>query len=199
MQHRFVTFAAFAAAASAGLVAALVFASTAAAWSPSSLPPGFYTDRIVDVAQNSPCPEAYRIHSPSSFSDPFCTSSPTYQQDFDAWVDARYTPPAATTATTAALPGTTTNATSPVTTTGPAAAQPAPPPATTTDYQAQIDDLKSQIAALKVRVDRLEAAADAEWLAYHDALASGVDPVIASMIARQTGYDLIHGTGPFSP
>lgn len=197
MQHRFVTFAAVPALAAAGLLAALVFASTASAWSPSDLPPGFYTDRIVDVAPSSPCPEAYRLHSPSSFSDPFCTNSPTYQQDFDAWIDARYTAPATTTATTDTFSSTTTDAsTSPATTTAPTSTQPAPP--ATTDYQAQIDDLKSQVSALKLRVDHLEAAADAEWLSYHDALGAGVDPVIASMIARQTGYDLIHGTGIFS-
>lgn len=196
MRHRFLTLASLPALAAAGILAALTLAPAANAWNPSSLPPGWTADHIIDVAQGSPCPEAYRIRTPTMFSDPFCTNSPTYQQDFDAWVDTHYTAPATTTATFSST--TTAASTTPATATDPTSTQPAPP-AATTDYQAQIDDLKSQIAALKLRVDRLEAAADAEWLAYHDALVAGVDPVIASMIARQAGYDLIHGTGAFAP
>lgn len=198
MPHRFVAFAAVPALAAAGILAALTLAAPAKAWDVFHLPPGWSYEDVYNVLPGN-CEHAVVIRPPGQIGPSFCLASSTWQADLDAWVTANYTAPATTTA-----PGTISSTTTEATTTStePTSTQPTPgaaPPAPATDYQAQIDDLKSQIAALKLRVDRLEAAADAEWLAYHDALASGVDPVIASMIARQAGYDLIHGTGAFAP
>lgn len=194
MKKPLATIVSLAGLAAVGTLAALTLASPALAWGPTDLPPGWSVIHMSTLGSGY-CHESYTILTTghADISSPFCTDSPTYQADFDAWIDARYTLP--TTAATTA-PATVAATVTVTTETQPAAPL---PPSTTADAQAQIADLQSQIAALRLRVDHLEAAADAEWLAYHDALVAGVDPIIASMIARQTGYDLIHGTGAFAP
>lgn len=154
MKRRITTFAGLAAALAAGLLVALTLAASAFAWSPDSLPPGFTVDHIRAVGAAT-CEDSYRIHSsmPGVFSDPFCTDSPTYQQDFDAWVNAHYTPPATTTAaSTTATTSTVPASTDPVTTTD-AAPAPAPAPSVTTDAQVTTD----AIAGLQAQIDALRA------------------------------------------
>lgn len=213
---------ALAALAAAGVLAALAFAPSASAWSPTQLPPGWTIHHIIAI--NTPvCPERYQIleYTAGVFKDvspEFCIDSPTYQQDFDAWIDARYTAPVTTTAPppvtttvviTTTTPGATTTAPA-ETTTLPAA--PAPPPSTTNvvtvittvspveqSLQAQIDALTAQIAALTDRVTRLEKAGDASWLAYQQAIAKGDDPGMAADIARGTWLNVVYGLGDFAP
>lgn len=208
----------------AGALAALSLGvGRASAWSPTDLPPGWTISHELSNAQT--CPEAWRIHTPSNadFSDPFCTDSPTYQQDFDAWVDARYTAPPPTTAATTVPPLTTTvviTTTTPAdTNTTPASTDPNPnpPPApapqqpvtntftvTTTaspveqSLQAQIDALSAQIAGLTNRVTRLEKASDAAWLAFQQAIANGDDVAAAAAIARGTAMNVIYHLGDFA-
>jgi hypothetical protein len=150
----------------AGVLLALTLAASALAWSPSSLPPGWGVDHII-AANATSCPSAYRIRttSPGVFSDPLCEDSPTYQHDFDAFVDAHYTAPTTQASTTAAV-----ITEPPATTTDPAPA-PAPQPVPTTTatttvqgltpaeqaLQDQIDQLRAQLAALTDRVSAIEA------------------------------------------
>jgi hypothetical protein len=159
-----------------GLFVGLSFASDALAWSPGNLPPGWSTDHVIAV--NAPsCPSAYRIHTATAgvFSDPICEDSPTYQADFDAYVDAHYTPPAppapppTTTAASTTTPATTTApATTDVTTTAPAVTatdpvttQPAPAPPTPTDTTttatATVATTDPVIANLQAQIDALHA------------------------------------------
>lgn len=105
-------------ALAAGFLAALSLAPAAFAWSPSDLPPGWYTEHIVGL-HTSTCTESYRIWTSDRgvFSDPFCTDSPSYQADFDGWVNAHYTPPPSSTTTASSTVTVTTTA---ATTTAPA-------------------------------------------------------------------------------
>jgi hypothetical protein len=117
----------------AGVLLALTLAASALAWSPSSLPPGWGVDHII-AANATSCPSAYRIR----------------------------TTQASTTAAVITEP--------PATTTDPAPA-PAPQPVPTTTatttvqgltpaeqaLQDQIDQLRTQLAALTDRVTAIEA------------------------------------------
>lgn len=203
--------------AAAGAFAALVIATPASAWSPSNLPSGWSVSSVVTMGANY-CAQAYRIWTAdrSQVSDAFCTDSPTYQQDFDAWIDARYTAPVTTTATppvTTTVTITTTTPTDTATVTQPAETTTTPPPPQTTPVnvttivttagpveqalQAQIDALTAQIAALTDRVTRLEKAGDASWLAYQQSVAKGDSPEIAAMVARGTWLNAVYGLGDF--
>lgn len=148
--------------ATIGVLAALVVAPAALAWTPDNLPPGWTVDHIQNVGATS-CPSAYRIRTATAgvFSDPFCEDSPTYQQDFDGYVDAHYTAPPATTttpATTATPTDTTVTVTDP-TTTAATPAPPAPAPVTTAQTTTATDpviaDLQSQIDALRAELRQL--------------------------------------------
>jgi hypothetical protein len=154
--------------AALGLFVGLSFAPDALAWSPGNLPAGWSTDHVIAV--NAPsCPSAYRIRTatPGVFSDPICEDSPTYQADFDAYVDAHYTPPATTTSTTATtatetVPATTTAVTTTdpaVTATEPVTTQPAPAPAPTTTTTA--DPVPTTVAATDPTIVSLQAQIDA--------------------------------------
>jgi hypothetical protein len=102
----------------AGMLAALSHAPSALAWAPDNLPPGWTAEQIHTVHAQS-CEWSYRIWTAgrAAWSNPFCTDSPSFQTDFDGWVDAHYTapppPPPATTATpiTVTIPTSTTVAT----------------------------------------------------------------------------------------
>lgn len=207
----------------AGMLAALVVAPTASAWSPGNLPPGFSTSHATDVAPGSPCPESYSIFGPGgSGSGPLCTNSPTYQQDFDAFVDAHYTAPSTTAPTTqpgatttvvvtTTTPADTTTTAAPADTTAPA--QPGTPaPATTNvttvvttatpleqSLQAQIDQLAAQLAAVTDRVTRLEKAGDASWLAFQQAVTNGATTAEAAAQARGTYLNAVYQLGDFAP
>lgn len=211
---------ALAALAAAGVLASLAFAPAASAWSPTQLPPGWTVHH--EVSNATTCPEAYRIfeYTAGVFKDvspAFCLDSPTWQQDFDAWIDARYTAPVTTTAPppvtttvviTTTVPVDTTTTQPPADTT---ALPPAPPPTVNVttivttvspveqSLQAQIDALTAQLAAITDRVTRLEKAGDASWLAYQQAIAKGDDPATAADIARGTWLNVVYGLGDFAP
>lgn len=200
-------------------VALLSFPAVASAWSPTSLPPGWTIEH--DTGGLDPnCQDAYRIWTDTHvFSDLLCTASPTYQQDFDAWVDAHYTPPATTTAAPATTAATTTD-TVPVTTTVAAATTTAAPP-TTTDatapapavtttasapvtttatcdvacLNARVAVLEQNYAALASRVDAIAKANDASWAAFVDALNAGASTVDAAIAARSAGLNAIYQLG----
>lgn len=216
---------ALASLAAAGVLASLAFAPAASAWSPTQLPPGWTVHH--EVSNATTCNDAYRIfeYTAGVFKDvspAFCLDSATYQQDFDAWIDARYTAPV----TTAAPPPVTTTVvittTTPADTTTTTVTQPPPDTTTTTPppvqtstvnvttivttvspveqaLQAQIDALTAQIAVLTSRVTRLEKAGDASWLAYQQAIAKGDDPGTAADIARGTWLNVVYGLGDFAP
>lgn len=171
MNRRFVNFSALCALCAAGAIAALSFAPSAFAWSPTNLPPGFSTIHIIDSSPTSPCPSAYRIFGPGGVgTDPLCENSPTYQADFDAFIDAHYTAPATTTAATTTAAASTTQAdtttTSPTTT---AETATTPPPAQTAptstvpgcDLQCQVDALTVQLAQIRSELSRLEQILEA--------------------------------------
>jgi hypothetical protein len=194
----------------AGFATALLsFPATAAAWSPTSLPPGWTIEH--DTGGLDPdCQDAYRIWTDTHvFSGLFCTASPSYQQDFDAWVDAHYTAPATT------APPTTTDNTVPVTTAptatdatttaaapvGTTTADPgAPTPTTTTPtavcdvacLNARVAVLEQSYAALAGRVDAIAKANDASWAAFVDALNAGASTVDAAIAARSAGLNAIY-------
>lgn len=211
-------------------VALLSFPAVASAWSPTSLPPGWTIEH--DTGGLDPnCQDAYRIWTEgrAAFSNALCTASPSYQADFDAWVDAHYTAPppppptttASTTSTTSPAVTTTVPATTTVTTTTTTtvpAPDPAPPttttptPATTTptvtaptltpveqSLQDQLDTLTAAIAAVTDRLARLEQAGDAAWLAYQQSVARGDGPATAAGVARGTFLNVIYGLGAFKP
>lgn len=170
MKRRLAAFVALAALCAAGALAALSFAPTASAWSPTDLPPGWGVSHIMAVGATV-CPDSYRISSTTTFSDPFCADSPTYQADFDAWVNAHYAAPVTTTETTTAAATTTTpvdTTTQPTTTpanttTTAAPAAPAQPAQTVTvttldpAVTAALTDLQAQINALRAQVSKLVA------------------------------------------
>lgn len=204
----------------AGLVAALSVAPTASAWSIDNLPDGWTIEHIQAVGATA-CPESYRLWTSgrAAWSDPFCTDSPSFQADVDAFVDGHYTAPVTTTAaaptttvvdTTTTAPTTTATApteTSPVT--APTATAAAPTTATTpapvvtapdalAELTARVVALEQQIAALTNRVDRLEKAGEAAWLAYEQELAKGTDSATAADIARGTYLNAVYGLGAFA-
>lgn len=84
------------------------------------------------------------------------------------------------------------------TTTTTAAPEPAPT-ATIDSLQAQIDELRRQLEALTSRVDRLEKAGEASWLAYQQAVAGGASDADAAGIARSTYLDALYAVGAFAP
>lgn len=224
IRRRITLLTALGALTAAGVAAGLAFAPTALAWSPANLPPGWTVDHIQNVGAAS-CPSAYRIRTATAgvFSDPLCEDSPTYQHDFDAYVDAHYSPPPTTPATTTGSTSTvatttTAAATTTDTTTAQAPAAPAAPmttdttaavtTATTTtstvdtalaSLQAQIDTLSAQLAQLTDRVARVERAVDAAWLAYQQALTEGVSAPAAADLARGTYLNAIYQLGAFAP
>jgi len=191
MTHRILTyrsrlaqFVALCALCAAGALAALSFAPAAGAWGPSDLPPGFTLHHYYSAGWTAPsdlagpCPAWDVIYGGGASSPDLCENSPTYQQDFDAWVNAHYTAPVTTTAapTTTAADTTTTTTTTTTeaattapadTTTTAAAALPAPPTQTVTvttpdpavtaaiaDLQAQIDALSAQVAQLVAIIEK---------------------------------------------
>lgn len=119
----------------AGFAAASFLTGSALAWSPDNLPPGVSVEIHGVGACTNPSADYYKLEQTQNgtvvaISDRFCTDSPTYQQDFDAWVNAHYTPPPTTTAAATTTPTTSTGAsTTPTPTPTP---NPAPAPATTT-------------------------------------------------------------------
>lgn len=149
--------------AALGLFVGLSFAPDALAWSPGNLPSGWTVDHITSVGAAT-CPSAYRIRTATAgvFSDPICEDSPTYQADFDAYVDAHYTPPATTTSTpVATVPATTTavTTTDPVTVTQTTTTtDPGPVPApTTTAAASTVAATDPTIVALQAQIDALRA------------------------------------------
>lgn len=109
--------------------------------------------------------------------------------------------PAATTPTPTTSTPTTTDTAPAVTTTdtAPAVTAPTTTAPTTTELDTRIKALEDQIAALTSRVDRLEKAVDAAWLAYEQELTKGTDPATAADIARGTYLNAVYGLGAFAP
>jgi hypothetical protein len=205
------------AAAAAGVAAAIALTvpAVAQAWSPTNLPPGVTIVQHGSLSDpSSPCAEWWYLKADGAVSPKFCTDSPTYQQDFDAWVDAHYTPPATTTAppTTTGTDTTATTTAAPSATTTTTALPAGDPGATTTTatptqtvtvtvtaIDPTINDrltaLEQQYAALAARVDAIAQANTAAWSAFVDALNSGASTVDAALAARSAGLNAIYQLG----
>lgn len=67
-----------------------------------------------------------------------------------------------------------------------------------TDLQRQVDELRGALAALTDRVDRMEKATDAAWLAFGQALEAGADDATAAATARGTFLNALYGLGDFA-
>ena len=174
--------------------AALVAPRPALAWSPSNLPPGFRLTHTTVVGATV-CPEYYQFIAPA-VSNPFCLDSPTYQQDFDAWVDAHYTPPPTTTdGTTTALPPTTTSdpqsggGTTPTDTTTTTVTV----PAAGATVEERLAALEAEYAALAARVDAIAQANAASWDAFIKIIDGGGTAADAALAARSAGLNAIYG------
>lgn len=195
----------------AGLaVALLTFPAIAGAWGPGSLPPGWTVSHQMQQGATV-CPSSYAIVAPAAASPYFCEDSPTYQQDFDAWVDAHYTAPttaatttAATTTDTTPVPTTTdATATTAVTTTAAAGTAPAPGPAATTTVtvtdptvDARLTALEANYVALAKRVDAIAQANTASWDAFIAASNAGASAADAALAARSAGLNAIYQLPP---
>jgi hypothetical protein len=122
---------------------------------------------------------------------------------------------AASTTTTTSTSSTTTQSQSEAPAQGAAAATteqaPAPPAATTTvvvttttpadvqDLTARLDKLAAELAALTTRLDRVEAAGNAAWVAFLQAVNNGDDQATAATVARGTYLNAIYALGAFAP
>lgn len=206
--------------AAAGLAAAVALGSSGASarsatWGIGNYPNGYsvqsisgdpscvggwiyrFNGTLIGCTQDS----AFETNLNNYINSTICTVNPS--------ADPTRCAPTTTTATTTVTFATTTTAPVDTTPTTTAAAPPPPPPVTTTvtvtttivdpTIDARIKALEDAYAALKTRVGNLEAATDAAWLAYRDALAGGATPQEAADIARGTALNLIYGLGVFAP
>ena len=206
-----------AALALAGVAAAVLVASpTARAWDIHSLPAGYSTLHTLNTSALS-CHESYTIQGYGA-STRLCTDAPDFQDSLDAFIASTcptaVCPPPQTTdaateapttsgtdqATTPAAP-----ATSPQATTSDAAVTETTETtiATTTvdelaELQRQIDELRSMIATLTDRVERIARAVDAAWLAYQQQAELHADSRTAADVARATYLNAIYGLGDFA-
>jgi hypothetical protein len=195
--------------------AALVVSSPAHAYTPDQLPNLGYSVIYSDLGAGCHQWQAgYGNSSPKTDLGNDCDSG--FQARLDAFINATCpcaqppttstaaapsppvtTPDPTTTTTTQTVsvsPSVTTTVTDPVTTTVTVTTTVADPV-----LSARVQALEDAFAALKTRVGNLEAANDAAWLAYEDALTSGKSPQEAADIARGTALNLIYGLGVFAP
>lgn len=192
--------AALAVLAVAGVLAALTFAPVANAYTVGDLEGlGYRVQHTID--QSPPagvCPETYLVAGYGS-SILLRTCDLAFSQKLDEFVRATC-PCAQTTAAPTTTAATTTTETAPP-----------PPPVTTTvtvttpppvevidDLTARIVALERQIAALTTRVDRLDLAGDASWLAYQQSIEKGDPPDVAAGLARATWLNAVYALGAFA-
>lgn len=200
MKRPLLTFATLASLTVAGCLTALAIGvSAASAWTlQDATTNGFHVDQY----DGPNCPHTFITGHGSSYTDLGTTCDDGFQQALDGFMST-WCPCAQTTAAS-----TTAESTPGATTTDPGSTT-EPPPATSTvtvtvaasdpAVDQRLSALEGQYAALKSRVGNLEAASDAAWLAFRDALAAGMTDQQAADVARGTALNLIYGLGVFSP
>lgn len=189
-----------------GVFCALLVARPAQAWTiDDANANGFHVVNENDPTAPAGCGHVYVSGHGSPYTDLGHSCDQGFQVALDGYM-GQWCPCAQTTAATTTAP--------PETTAAPTEPPPPPPPATTvvvtatapTDTTAKaIDDLTARIvaleqklAALTNRVDRLELAGDASWLAYQQSVANGDPADVAAGLARATWLNAVYGLGAFA-
>ena len=218
MKRRITTIATLAALTAAGVLAALAIAPAAAAYTWDQLPGLGYSLSVENLADGCHVVSAGYGSAAKTLIGNDCDAD--FQAKLDAFVQA--TCPCAQPTTTAAPASTVTPTTPPVTTTSPSDPAPAPTPTTTeaapttptttaietattsavdariAQLEADIASLKTLLAALTARVDRVVHAGDVAWLAFQEAILNGKDAAAAADIARGTYLNAVNGLGEFA-
>lgn len=215
MKHRLASTLALAALLAAGVLASLTLAPAANAYTVDDLLRNGYSTFVVNLGGGC---RSWKVSRPpvnaQLGTDLGSDCDPDFQARLDAYITATCPcaqPTTTSTAATTTTPADTTTTTAPpptdpTTTTAPPPPPPPPAPVTTVDTTAQVIDaltarivaLEQKIAALSTRVDRLELAGDASWLAYQQSIANGDAPDIAAGLARATWLNAVYGLGVFA-